>query len=293
MPSGGAADQLSMALANRLLDQPGDTPLLEITLSGAGFHFNAPTRFAVTGGQCAVHHDGHPVGMHEATFAPAGSELIIASKNEGARIYLAIEGGLAASDWLSSKSTCLVTKSGGHDGRPLQTGDLIGYAGAPSPQALGSDQLETPKILRPHMGRSWMLRAVPGPEFDHLTPADQTRFFSGRFTVSARASRIGAELDGPRFDMPQNGKMASAAVFPGTVQCPPEGKPFLLMCDAGTTGGYPRLANIIRADRHMLGQIKPGDHVQIKRTDPDTAAQVLREKTALLRRWLGDTFELR
>ena len=138
-----------------------------------------------------------------------------------------------------------------------------------------------------------MLRATPGPEANLLSAHAQAEFFKQTFYVSNRASRMGAELEGQPLELISDGRLPSAAVFPGTVQCPPSGLPFLLMADAQTTGGYPRIAQIIRADRHLLGQLRPGDRVQFRRTSPQEAARVLKEKTALFRPWLGDTFQLR
>lgn len=292
VPTGGATDPLSLALANRLLDQPADTPALEITLSGAAFRFNAPTRFAVTGGACQITYDDTPRPMHETISAKAGGVVKIKPENRGARHYLALAGGLAASTWLGSKSTCLVTGLGGHEGRQLKTEDTIPFAATSQPEACATHPYQTPATLRPHMGQSWILRAISGPEFQHVGTADQARFYAETFQVSPRVNRMGAELSGLRIDLADQGRMPSAAVFPGTVQCPPSGVPYLLMCDAGTTGGYLRLAHVIRADRHMLGQVRPGDKIQFKLTTPDEAMRALREKTELFQSWLGDAFEL-
>jgi hypothetical protein len=40
----------------------------------------------------------------------------------------------------------------------------------------------------------------------------------------------------------------SHGLLPGVVQVPPNGQPIVLMNDAQTTGGYPRIACIIEAD---------------------------------------------
>lgn len=292
VPSGGAADPLSFALANRLLDQALDAPAFEITLSEAKFRFLAPARFAVTGGECDLLHNASRLPMHETNWMPGDGELTVRPKNRGARIYLAVETGLSAASWLRSKSTCIVTKVGGHEGRSLKTGDIIDFAGTPRGRSQTQHIRKTPAELRPHIGQSWVLRAVDGPELDQLRPADQRRLYAEPFVVSQRISRIGAELAGANFSLTDDGRMPSAAVFSGTVQCPPSGAPYLLMCDAGTTGGYPRLAQIIRADRHMLGQLRPGDKIQLRQTTPEKAVTTFREKTELLRTWLGDAFEL-
>ena len=64
--------------------------------------------------------------------------------------------------------------------------------------------------------------------------------------------------------------------------CPGGGAPILLLPDCGTTGGYPRAARVIRADRHLLGQIRPGDDVRLLEWSEEDAVRVLDEKTALL-----------
>jgi allophanate hydrolase subunit 2 len=80
--------------------------------------------------------------------------------------------------------------------------------------------------------------------------------------------------------------MPSAGVIPGTIQCPEDGAPYVLSVDAGTVGGYPRVAQVARVDRHVLGQLRPGDHVRLLRREPDEAARELRGKINYWREWL-------
>ncbi len=82
--------------------------------------------------------------------------------------------------------------------------------------------------------------------------------------------------------------MPSAGVFPGTVQCVESGKPFVLSVDAGTVGGYPRVAQVVRGDRHILGQLRPGDHVRFLPRDGESAVAELRAKINYWRPWLAN-----
>jgi allophanate hydrolase subunit 2 len=82
--------------------------------------------------------------------------------------------------------------------------------------------------------------------------------------------------------------MPSAAVFPGTLQCPESGVPFLLGIDAQTTGGYPRVLQVARPDRHLIGQLRPGDRLRFLLRTPAEATRDLRLKHAAWRRWLPD-----
>ncbi len=63
---------------------------------------------------------------------------------------------------------------------------------------------------------------------------------------------------------------------------------FVLLIDAQTTGGYPRVAQVARADRHLLGQLRPGDHVRLLERSPEQAIRDLREKLDYWRAWLPD-----
>ena len=127
---------------------------------------------------------------------------------------------------------------------------------------------------------------MAGPDVTLLSDADQTLLYSQPFTVARLADRMGLRLAHPALHPRSDGKMNSAAVFPGTVQCPPDGQPIIMLCDAQTTGGYPRIAHIARCDRHMLGQVRPGDRVQFLRRTVDQLSHDLTQKTALFESWL-------
>jgi len=292
VPSCGPADPLSMALANRLVGNALDAPSLEITLSAASFKFTRKSLIALTGGQAEITLNGNSLLRFQKYTVNSQDIINIKALSKGARIYLAIAGGFQADTWLGSRSTYLPAGLGGHQGRILQPDDEIHFNYSDSHPLNATQGLITPSNLRPFVGHSWMLRAAPGPDINLLSKGEAD-LYKKTFTLSNRASRMGAELDGHPLTLKSDGRLPSAAVFPGTVQCPPSGKPFVLMADAGTTGGYPRIAQIIRADRHMLGQIRPGDRIQFKRTTPQEAAAILKAKTALFRPWLGHAFELR
>jgi len=60
----------------------------------------------------------------------------------------------------------------------------------------------------------------------------------------------------------------------------------VLAVDAGTTGGYPRVAKVARLDLHVLGQLRPGNQLMlIERSDADAETE-LREKQQYWNAWL-------
>jgi allophanate hydrolase subunit 2 len=48
-------------------------------------------------------------------------------------------------------------------------------------------------------------------------------------------------------------------MVPGSVQVPPDGRPIVMLADAPTTGGYPKLATVVGPDLPALAQLVPGE----------------------------------
>ena len=197
------------------------------------------------------------------------------------RAYLAIASGFAASSLFGSTSTYLPAEFGGFEGRSLCAGDVSETIRSDAPMK----DLQTPSELRPGFTDAFAVRACHSAEFDLLEPSDQHRLFSESFTIGRQATRMGITLMGQTLRTKSDNMMKSAPVFPGTIQCPPSGDPVILLSDAQTTGGYPRLASVARCDRHMLGQMRPGKRVQLLRRSPEEAVRDFEQKRALIDQW--------
>jgi 5-oxoprolinase (ATP-hydrolysing) subunit C len=284
VPASGAADALALALANRLVGNSSSTPGLEVTLSGPLLLFDEPAVVALVGADCRMRRNGSHCPDHRAIRLEAGDRLDIGDSRRGVRACLALAGGLQVPAVLGSPSTYLPALLGGFDGRALAAGDTLRIGEAPA----AVDSCETPEPFRPLLTHAWALRACPGGEADCLDEAQWTLLTGANWIVGRRADRMGIELQGPRLEIFTRGRLPSAAVFPGTLQCPESGAPFLLGCDAQTTGGYPRLLQVARADRHLIGQLRPGDRLRFLLRTPAEAARDLRLKHAAWRPWLPD-----
>ncbi|MBT8101774.1 MAG: biotin-dependent carboxyltransferase family protein [Gammaproteobacteria bacterium] len=282
VPYSGPADPLSMALANRLVGNESYAPALEATLGGLSLRFGSPAFFAITGATAHARLADRPLQHHRTIQADAGEELHVGPATLGARVYLAFAGGLQAETILGSSSTYLPAKLGGHEGRSLVIGDRLSV----NHHDWSADNHETPREFQPPLSTSWAIRACDAAETGLLR--DRRQLFDRNFRVASRCDRMGIMLEGPGIDVNSDGGLASAPVFPGTVQCPDDGRPFLLSVDAQTTGGYARVAQVARADRHLLGQIRPGDHVRLLWRDPQSAIKDLRSKLDYWCAWLDD-----
>lgn len=282
IPYSGAADALSQALANRLVGNAATETVLEITYGGFEAEVTAACTIAVAGACDLITISGEAVSAHTSLHLSSGDRIEIAPLRHGMRTYLAIRSGFAATEAFGSSSTYLPAGFGGLDGRALRAGDQL----APKGDANFQQTLETPPTHRPAFSSAIALRACASAETDTLSRANRETLFMETFMADRQATRMGIGLTGHTVTPNSDGKMKSAPVFPGTVQCPPSGAPVILLCDAQTTGGYPRIASIARCDRHLLGQIRPGNHVQLLERSADAALQDLVEKQKLLSDWL-------
>ena len=284
VPASGAADALSLALGNRLVGNNLLAPAMEATMAGVSVRFDSDASFALTGAQASADLNGRELAFHTTLAARAGDELHVGPARTGARVYIAVAGGFVVDEILGSASTYLPAALGGHEGRALREGDRI-VVGQSSGRPT---EHETPAEFRPPVSRTWALRACRASEFALLDDSGKDRLFDTNYTIGQRADRMGMQLEGASFNVSSQGRMTSAPVFPGTIQCPEDGRLFILSADAQTTGGYPRVAQVARADRHMLGQLRPGDHVRLLWRDTRSATDELRAKHDYWREWLPD-----
>ncbi len=140
------------------------------------------------------------------------------------------------------------------------------------------------------------LRFVAGAHLALLDEASRSAFTSARWRVAAQSNRMGYRLSGPKLALATAREIVSQAVCFGTVQLPAGGLPIVLMADRQTTGGYPRIAEVITADLPRLAQCAPGsatvrfEPVSLEEADlaQEHLARHLATMTASLRGEYGD-----
>lgn len=282
VPANGAADPLSMAMANKLVGNAWDATAIEATLLGPTLRFEDDCGFAIAGARATVTLNGKVQSPYNTLFAKAGDEVAIGGMRYGARTYIAIAGNLHADTVLKSTSTNLQAGFGGLHGRVLQADDVLEFTSSEVAS------VRTPKRFRLQMSSSWAVHACTSAETDLLEADSLADLFDRNWTVCRRADRMGLRLEGPPLKIDTDGRMPSAGVVPGTIQCPGDGAPYVLAVDAGTVGGYPRIAQVARADRHVLGQLRPGDRLRLLLREPDEAIAVLHAKLDYWREWLTE-----
>ena len=268
-PICGALDGVALRLGNALVGNAHGAPALEVTLSGPTLRFPEGGVVALCGAPFEASVDAWPLPHWQAVPVPRGATVRIGGASGGGRTLLAVRGALQAEIVLASVSTDTRGGFGGQGGRPLARGDVL--QGLPAPSGTPPRAAIDP-ALRTGPARLVTLRVLPTFE---ATPEVLRVLTNRSFTVSAQADRMGVRLNEAIPTAAQAGR-ASEANLLGGVQLPPDGHPIVLLNDAGTHGGYPQPVSVIRADRHRLAHLRPGDRLSFTLTTPEAAADALR-----------------
>jgi antagonist of KipI len=287
VPVSGSMDLTAHRIANILVGNTEDAATIECTLGGAAFQFTQPMLFAIAGRQCQASLDGVPVLPWRSLAAHAGALLAL---HNGVRTTLAVGGGVSVPRVLDSRSTSLRAGFGGFDGRPLKRDDVV-TCGAESSLSAHLRELLTSEGrsvsdwsagagVRPGYSAEPTVRIIRGPQFDALDEHSQRVLLRDAFRVSNESDRMGFRLTGPPLALAHAQELTSSAVTFGTIQLPPGGSPIVLMADRQTTGGYPRIADVISVDLPLLAQLQPGDSVRFVTTTVDQAHTLRRAHDA-------------
>lgn len=281
----GAMDPSALRLANILAGNTSILPCLEITLTGPTLRFDSNACIAITGAFLSPHIDNEPIQNNRAYILTPGQTLSFKSSpdNTGARAYLAVFGGLKGNKVLNSFSTDLKSKLGGIQGRPLQKDDIIELNGRfRSRHILEIKQFIASRSLYLSSGLGIQarqtLRVIPGSHFSKFTSEAIHQFLNNEFKINPQSDRMGYRLQGNILTLKEPLQIYSEPTAFGTIQVPPDGNPIVLMADRQSTGGYPKIANVITADLGYLAQALPGQGIRFSLISIEEAQSIWTER---------------
>jgi biotin-dependent carboxylase-like uncharacterized protein len=250
VPTGGAFDRASAALANALLGNAPRCAVLEITLTGGTYQAACPLAIALAGAPMdariiGIDSSERQLRVPQSGSLRAGERLVLGPCGDAARAYLAVRGGWDTKPILGSRSS---------EDR-IVTGTVL----AAKPSAVPVRRIGDPAWKSP---AAEPFRIIPGPEASAIAGLGRDFWRSRRFDVSSLADRMGLRLDGDPIEVTTSPERLSAPVVEGAVQVA-GGKLIILGVACGTMGGYPHVAHVISADLDRLGQLKPGDAIEL------------------------------
>lgn len=285
VPVSGAIDPFLMAAANALLGNAPDAAVLEVGLAGPALKaLSGVLRISLAGnlGGQVVTSRGQARKIQPwqtATLLPGDTARIGA--NGGGVAYVGLSGGVDVPRQLGSRATYARAALGGIGGRYLAAGDRLAC------QALSGDPW-----LESSGGSDWLeeegaLRVILGPQDDHFTAAALQDFLGRPWRVTRDMDRMGLRLEGHPLAHNQKGAdIVSDGVVPGSIQVPANGQPIVLLADAQTSGGYPKIATVIRADLPRLAHLRPGEEIRFAAVDHAAARAALLRRTQTLALWV-------
>ena len=278
----GAADALSFRIANLLVGNDENAPALEMTLVGATLEFEENAVVAITGAECECQSGPDRMPLNAAFELHAGAVLQCGSMVVGARCYLAVQGGFDVPLVMGSASTLTAAHLGGFQGRRLQRGDVL-----PIRPRRGSKvrSLRSAALDAKHLDGA--LRVTQGAQQDWFAPEAFEKLLSSTYVVSEQSDRTGLRLKGAAVRPREQAELLTDGIPLGAIQVPPDGQPIILFVDQQTTGGYPKIANVIAADMHRVGQLRPRDQVRFAELTIAEAVRMLREQE----QWVKEAFE--
>jgi antagonist of KipI len=274
----GAADAISLRLGNRLLGNDEGAAALEMTLLGGTFFFPDPGVVALAGSDFGATLDGAAVEPWRTVEIHPGQVLRLGPTQSGARCYLCVQGGIAVKPFLGSASTHILSGLGGFQGRSLCKGDVLEIG--PAKRSFQRRAIAPGALKR--LSPKKVLRVTQGPQSDWFTESSQHLFYEFAYRVSEQSNRMGIRLVGAPVSAVSGRDLITEGAPLGGVQIPAGGQPIVLFVEQQTTGGYPKIANVISADFHSLGQLRPRDEIRFEPVELNVAQSLLREQERLL-----------
>lgn len=275
VPVSGAMDWLAFAIANRLVRNDANAAALEIR-SSLVFQTDAKYVIALTGADADLRVDNRVMPAWTSVFVREGSFVEIQVR--GGWNYLAVHGGVDSPCLLGSRST--YARAG--LGRVLQGGDeiLVGESRVDLVTLAGRSVSDR---IRSLASRHSSIRAILGLHHTWFTHDAIATFTATNYSLTDVADRMGYRFTGAPLERARKDELISCGVPLGAIQIPADGQPIVLMADHQTTGGYPIIATVIRADLPMLAQRVPGESVTFQLVDVEQAQRALRESLQLIR----------
>lgn len=291
IPVGGAMDNLALRAANLLVGNDEGAACLEAVFVGPELEFTANALVAVTGAEMPVRIDGEEQPSWTALKVKAGQVLGFGFLKTGARIYIAVSGGIDVPEALGSRSTYPIGALGGFKGRAIAKGDEL-PVGSAAPAREGRS---LPQPLRRSPGMPAELRVLPGLYWHRIVEDSHRSFFEDTWKVAPEADRMGYRFRGGSpmkfverqqpFGAGSDPSNIVDSCYPyGSVQIPGGTEPIILHRDAVSGGGYFMVGTVVSADMDLIGQLQPNTPTRFVKVDMAGALQARADRAGLLDR---------
>ncbi len=258
----GAIDQRKFQLANKIVDNDINEPVIEFAYQGPLLKLrDGKINFTITGdivfNIIRNNSEVESGKCYHSYFLNDNEQIDIISTKTSVYGYLAVHGGYSLNKVWNSYSINTKASVGPNDGKKYSINDKIFMK--------KNDQDENFKNKIAYANNfDNIVRVIKGTNFDYFSLEAQNKFFNETYLVTNLVDRMGMRLKGPKLENIVNSNIKSEGIIKGVIQVPAEGNPIIMLSDHGTIGGYPKIATVISADLDKVGQLSPGSNITFK-----------------------------
>ena len=267
IPFSGAMDNRNYLLANKLVGNKLESPVIEFAYQGPLLkYFGKKINIVVTGDvnflikRGSIEIEGK---CYQTISLENGDEVDIISSNKSVYGYLAISAELDLKYQWSSCSTNTKANIGANGGKKLEINQEINILKI-------NENINQRKIDYVNI-KIENIRVIKGTNFDYFSKEGKKIFFEKEFTISRLTDRMGMRLEGSKIENKINTNIKSEGLIKGVIQVPADGNPIIMLSDHGTIGGYPKIGVVISADYDKLVQLTPGSKIKFKEVELSSA----------------------
>ncbi len=272
IPFSGAMDNRNYLLANKLVGNKTELPVIEFAYQGPLLEYSGERiNIAITGDVNFIikRNNKEIKGVCYQVFELGNEDkLDIISTNKSVYGYLAVSGEFDLKYQWSSCSTNTKANIGANEGKKLEVGQKMNL--------LKINENLNMKKLDYVNTRIENLRVIKGTNFDYFSEQGKKIFFEKEFIISKLSDRMGMRLEGPKIENKVDTNIKSEGLIKGVIQVPADGNPIIMLSDHGTIGGYPKIGVVISADYDKLVQLTPGTKIKFKECDLSSAESLFK-----------------
>ena len=272
IPFSGAMDNRNYLLANKLIGNDHNDPVIEFAYQGPHLKYHGDKlNIAITGDVSFKIKKGDNLidGKCYQTFILENNdELNIISTNKSVYGYLAISGTFDLKLQWSSCSTNTRANIGSNNGAKLSDNQKI--------YIKEINQNFVNKKLNYVNTKIENIRVIKGTNFNYFSDEGKINFFKNEFKVSKLSDRMGMRLEGKKIENIIDTNIRSEGLIKGVIQVPADGNPIIMLSDHGTIGGYPKIGVVISADYDKLVQLTPGSTIKFQEVDLNSAENLFK-----------------
>ncbi|XPV67420.1 MAG: biotin-dependent carboxyltransferase family protein [Halarcobacter sp.] len=266
----GVMDESAYLYANKMLLNPPQTNILEISFSNLILKVNGNTNIAITGAICEFFINDIKKKCWHTYSVKSGDILKIGKILEGSRVYLGVSGGFDIDKEFGSNSTTIKEKLGGLYGEKLKKGDIL-----PFKTTLDNHSKRLKEEYIPKYSDELTLRVILSYQEQNFSKEQKKKFFSSTYTITNDFNRMACKLSGEAIKCDINGIVSEGIAF-GAIQIPSDGQPIILLKERQTIGGYPKIGSVLSIDCFKLAQMKVASKVRFEPISIEKAQQKLR-----------------